>query len=65
MIVSNVPLSSSRISVAFILELLVSGATENEILQDYSHLTKEDIRACLDYAAHKMKNEILLDLETV
>jgi uncharacterized protein (DUF433 family) len=53
----------TRISVEFILELLASGVTDVEILQDYPHLTKEDIRACLEYAAHSMKNEILLDLE--
>jgi len=33
----------TRISVEFILELLASGVTEGEILQDYPHLTKEDI----------------------
>ena len=58
-------IKGTRISVAFILELLASGVTEDEILQDYSHLAKEDIRACLEYAAHAMKNEIFLDLETV
>lgn len=56
-------IKGTRISVEFILELLASGVTEGEILQDYPHLTKEDIQACLEYAAHSMKNEILLDLE--
>jgi uncharacterized protein (DUF433 family) len=56
-------IKGTRISVEFILELLASGVTESEILQDYPHLTKEDIHACLEYAAHSMKNEILLDLE--
>ena len=56
-------IKGTRISVEFILELLASGVTEGEILQDYPHLTKEDILACLEYAAHSMKNEILLDLE--
>ena len=55
----------TRISVEFILELLASGMTENEILQDYPHLTKDDIHACLEYAARSMKNEILLDMEKV
>jgi uncharacterized protein (DUF433 family) len=53
----------TRISVEFILELLASGVAEGEILQDYPHLTREDIHACLEYAAHSMKNEILVDLE--
>jgi len=56
-------IKGTRISVEFILELLASGVTEGEILQDYPHLTKEDILACLEYAAHSMKNEILVDLE--
>jgi len=56
-------IKGTRISVEFILELFASGVNESEILQDYPHLTKEDIRACLEYAAHSLKNEILLDLE--
>jgi len=53
----------TRLSVQFILELLASGATEEEILKDYSHLRPEDIRACLEYAAQVTKNEIYVDLE--
>jgi len=57
-------IKGTRISVEFILELLASGVAEDEILQDYPHLTKEDIRACLEYAAHSLKNEIFVELET-
>ena len=57
-------IKGTRISVEFILELLSSGVTEDEILQDYQHLTKDDIRACLEYAAHSLKNEIFVELET-
>ncbi len=53
----------TRITVEFILELLASNTSEEEILQDYPHLSGEDIRACLKYAAHSVKNEIYLDLE--
>ncbi|MBF0329788.1 MAG: DUF433 domain-containing protein [Nitrospirae bacterium] len=56
-------IKGTRISVEFMLELLASGVTEDEILQDYPHLTKDDIHACLEYAAHSLKNEILLELE--
>lgn len=58
-------IKDTRISVEFILELLASGVTEEEILQDYPHLTKDDIHACLEYAAHALKNDIFLELETV
>ena len=40
-----------RISVELILELLAKGSSENEILEDYSVLESEDIRA-----AHFMKS---------
>jgi len=53
----------TRISVEFILDLLASGVNEDEILQDYAHLTREDIHACLKYAARSFKNEIYLELE--
>jgi len=57
-------IKGTRISVEFVLELLSSGVTEDEILQDYPHLIKDDIRACLEYAAHSLKNEIFVELET-
>lgn len=53
----------TRISVEFILELLASEVSEEEILQDYPHLTKDDIHDCLRYAARSCKNEIYLELE--
>jgi uncharacterized protein (DUF433 family) len=55
----------TRISVEFILELLAAGMTEKEILSDYHHLSREDIQACLRYAADSMKNEVYLELENV
>ena len=57
-------IKGTRISVEFILDLLASDQTEEEILQDYSHLTKQDIHACLRYAARSYKNEIYLELES-
>lgn len=53
----------TRISVEFILELLGSGVSEDELLRDYPHLSSESIRACLNYAAHSLRNEIYLDLK--
>ena len=66
MILGGKPIvKGTRISVEFILELLASGATESEILQDYPHLKPKDIKACLNYAAHSMRNEIFLEMEKV
>ncbi|HFA52051.1 MAG TPA: DUF433 domain-containing protein [Bacteroidetes bacterium] len=44
-------IKGSRIMVTTILELLSSGMTMKEILEDYTSLEKEDIFACLKYAA--------------
>ncbi len=40
-----------RITVYDILEYLASGMTEQEILEDFPYLTKEDILASLSFAA--------------
>lgn len=40
-----------RYPVAMILDLLSSGMTNNEILEDYQDLEMEDIQACLTFAA--------------
>ena len=42
-----------RITVYDILEYLASGMTENEILADFSELTRDDIRACYAFAADR------------
>lgn len=46
-----------RISVEMLLELLAKGATEQEILEDYSELQPEDIRAALLYAHFMIATE--------
>jgi len=50
-----------RISVEMILELLAKGATEEEILQDYSQLEPDDLRAALLYAHHMVAREDVFD----
>lgn len=42
-----------RITVYDVLEYLASGMSENEILSDFPDLTREDIRACLAFAADR------------
>jgi uncharacterized protein (DUF433 family) len=47
-----------RISVYDVLSWYASGMTENEILEDYPELTKEDLIAVLSFAAdreHRVK----------
>ena len=42
-----------RITVQDVLESLASGMTEDEIPADFSELTREDIKACLSFAADR------------
>ena len=42
-----------RITVQDVLEYLASGMSEDEILQDFTELTREDIKACLGFAADR------------
>jgi uncharacterized protein (DUF433 family) len=47
-----------RITVQDVLEYLASGMSMEEILDDFPYLQKEDILACLSYAANKEKIEL-------
>lgn len=42
-----------RITVYDVLEYLASGMTHEEILREFPYLTKEDIQACLAFAADR------------
>ena len=50
-------IKGTRISVEFILELLSSGMSVQEIIKEYNHLKKEDILAALAYATKILKRE--------
>lgn len=39
-----------RITVEEVLEYLASGMTEEEILDDFPDLTREDLKACIAFA---------------
>ena len=45
----------TRITVCDVLEYLAGGMTEDEILSDFPDLTREDIRACLAFAAARKR----------
>lgn len=47
----------TRTTVADILSLLASGASESEILQDFPWLKPDDIRASLEYAANELREK--------
>jgi uncharacterized protein (DUF433 family) len=47
----------TRISVELILRKLGEGASESELLESYPHLSKEDIKAAITYAADTLAHE--------
>lgn len=48
----------TRLAVDFILGLLAAGWTEQQILENYPTLTREDLRAVFAFAAECMQTEI-------
>ena len=55
-------IAGTRLSVQFIVGLLAKGATHQEILDEYSYITEEDIRACLAYASQMLESSTLIPL---
>jgi len=53
-------LRGMRIRVSDVLDLLSSGASFDEILQDYPYLEREDILASIEYAARQADHAVLL-----
>ena len=53
----------TRISVEFILEMAASGASRDDIVRAYPHLTPDDVEEALRYAAHFLKNAVLISVE--
>jgi uncharacterized protein (DUF433 family) len=50
-----------RFAVTDILDLLSSGMTPEEIINDFSFLEKDDIRAALLYASLRLKNTVIIN----
>jgi uncharacterized protein (DUF433 family) len=42
-----------RITVSDVLDYLAGGMSEDDILGDFPYLTRDDIRACLAFAAER------------
>ncbi len=51
----------TRLSVEFILELVASGASRDDIVGKYPQLSAEDVEQALEFAARSLKNEIVID----
>lgn len=58
-------IKGTRISVEFILELIASGGSVDDVVKAYPHLTKEGVQEAVLYAAQFNKNEVLLRIKAV
>jgi uncharacterized protein (DUF433 family) len=57
-------IKGTRIAVEFVIDLLSRGWTVEQVLQEYEHLTAEDVQACLAYASETLKSEKVFLLPT-
>jgi Uncharacterized conserved protein len=53
-------IKGTRISVEFIMELVADGASRDDIVSAYPHLTKEDIEQAIRYASRFLENEVVV-----
>jgi uncharacterized protein (DUF433 family) len=51
---------SMRIAVHDVLSYLAAGMSHEEILADFPYLTRDDIQACLSYAADRERQMIVV-----
>ncbi|RJQ51686.1 MAG: DUF433 domain-containing protein [Nitrospiraceae bacterium] len=54
-------IKGTRIPVHQILHMLANGDTVEELLQDYPSLKREDIFACIEYAAELTEEQVIPD----
>jgi uncharacterized protein (DUF433 family) len=50
-------IKGTRIAVELVIDLLGRGYTKEQVLEQYDHLTPEDVQACLAYAAEVLQSE--------
>ena len=49
--------TGTRMSVEFVVGLLAQGWSVDDVVNEYDHLTREDILACLAYAHQLLTDE--------
>ena len=49
----------TRMTVSDVLEYLAGGMSEDDILGDFPYLTRDDIRACLAFAAERERRTVV------
>ena len=54
-------IKGTRILVHLILHMLANGDTVDELLEEYPSIEREDILACLEYAALLTEEQVISD----
>ncbi len=55
-------IKGTRLTVDFILNLLAHGSTIEDIVDEYSNLSPEDIQACLLFASQSLSSAAFMPL---
>ena len=50
-------IKGTRIAVELIVDLLARGYSTEQVVTQYDHITGDDVRACLAYAAEVLQSE--------
>jgi uncharacterized protein (DUF433 family) len=50
-------IKGTRMSVEFVVDLLGRGWSFEQVLNEYDHLKREDLQACLAYASEVLRSE--------
>ncbi|HUT23253.1 MAG TPA: DUF433 domain-containing protein [Sumerlaeia bacterium] len=56
-------IKGTRLAVEFVIDLLANGWSEEQILQNYPGIEREDIHACLNYASATLHAERVYPLQ--
>lgn len=51
--------AGTRMRVIDVLDALAAGATIDELVADFPYLTREDVQACLAYAARSLDHRVV------
>ena len=55
-------IAGTRLTVEYVLGLFAHGATIEDVLEEYEHLTVEDIQACFLFASKSLEQTAFLPL---
>lgn len=56
-------IAGTRLAVQFVLELLASDWSVDEVLKEYPHIKKEDVLACVEYAKELVEERAFFRLD--